>query len=408
MLSKNTTFTIVTKFGILLANFVLVVFSTRIWGSEGRGEIALVIANISIITIFSNIFCGSTVAYHASMVQREALLGISFAGAILVSLTGSIIFSAFFGSGYFLPLFLISLFMSLTTTVSSWWLGKNNLTKYNFLTLLIPLFIIIVLIILYFILNKTELNTYFTAYYFGLGIVFLVGISGLRMNDRIKTPVISKDETRSIFLYGLSNEFNYLIQFLNYRLSYYFIAMMLGLSNLGLFSIVVSISEAVWIISRSLSTVHFSNVINSDDHLKNRKETMAFAKQSFFISILLLAAGILVPDQIYQMIFGDEFTGIRRYILYMIPGIIAIAVSNLYGHYFAGTGRLNILRNKSLLGLIVSLFLLPVLIKKYQLTGACISLDISYLISSIYLWFVFRKEVKSGNSNFKNVKNKLT
>jgi O-antigen/teichoic acid export membrane protein len=108
-----------------------------------------------------------------------------------------------------------------------------------------------------------------------------------------------------------------------------------------------------------------------------------------------MAAAILVPDTIYQMIFGDEFTGIRKYILYLFPGIIAIAVSNLYGHYFAGTGRLNILRDKSLLGLAASLILLPLLVKKYQLTGACISLDVSYVLSSLYLWIRFSKEKKS-------------
>jgi len=80
MLSKNTTLTIIAKFVILLANFALVVFTTRMWGSEGRGEIALVLANITIITIFSNVFCGSTVAYHASRVQRETLLTLSFTG----------------------------------------------------------------------------------------------------------------------------------------------------------------------------------------------------------------------------------------------------------------------------------------------------------------------------------------
>jgi O-antigen/teichoic acid export membrane protein len=393
MLSKNTSLTIMTKFGILMANFALVVFSTRIWGSEGRGEIALVLANVSIINIFSNILCGSTVVFHASKARRDSLLAISFTWAVFVSLTGAAVFSVFFGSVYFMPLFMIALLMSLTTSVSSWWLGRNNIKVYNYLTLLNPLFILIALIILYLIFNKTTLNTYFTAYYIGLGIVLISGIFWILSQERIKTPEISLADTRNILIYGLSNEFNCLVQFLNFRLSYYFIATLLGLSSLGLFSVVVSISEAVWIISRSMSAVHFSNVINSEDQLKNRNETILYAKQSFIISTFLLLAGILIPDQIYQLVFGNEFTGIRRFLLYMVPGIIAIAVSNLYGHYFAGTGKLKVLRNKSLLGLAASVVLLPVMVKKYQLTGACISLNISYLISAFYLWFVFRKEV---------------
>lgn len=399
MLSKNTTLTIMTKFGILVSNFVLVVFSTRIWGTEGRGEIALVLANISIIGIFSNIFCGSTVAYHASRIQRDSLLAFSVAGALFVSLAGAIAFSIFFGFSYFVPLFLIAFLLSLNTSVSSWWLGKNKIRMYNILTLLNPFFILVSFLLLYFILSKTALNTYFNAYYIGLCAILLFGMAGLVASERIKTPSIEYSDARNIFRYGLSNEFNYLIQFLNYRLPYYFIATLLGLSNLGLFSVVVSISEAVWIISRSISTVHFSNVINTDDQLKNRRETIVLAKQSLLISLILLLAGILIPDSIYRLVFGDEFTGIRKYLLYLVPGIIAIAVSNLYGHYFAGTGKLKILRNKSIIGLVASLVLLPIMVKKYQITGACISMNISYLVSSLYLWFVFRREIKSEKVN---------
>jgi len=71
---------------------------------------------------------------------------------------------------------------------------------------------------------------------------------------------------------------------------------------------------------------------------------------------------------------------------------MAIAVSNLYGHYFAGIGKLTILRNKSLIGLAATIILLPLLINKYQLTGVCVTLNISYIASSVYLWYKFINE----------------
>jgi O-antigen/teichoic acid export membrane protein len=392
MLSKNTTFTIGSKIVILLANFILVVFSTHIWGSQGRGEIALVMANVSIISIFSNVFCGSTIAFHTPHQPRDFLLLVAFTGAVLISFSGAIIFSAVFGFIHFIPLFLISLFMSATTAISTYWLGKNNLKNYNIITTLSPIFILISLAVIYFIFNKPVIETYFHAYYIGYAIVLIMGVSGLLIPESFKIPEIKFSEIRKIFMYGANNEFNYLIQFLNYRLAYYFIVRILGLSSLGVFSVAVSITEAVWIISRSMSVVHFSNVINSDDKLKNRTETKVFLKQSFLISSLFIVILIIVPANLYRFIFGNEFTEVKKFIIYLIPGIISIAVTNLYGHYFAGTGRLKILRNKSLLGLAATLILLPVLINKFQLTGACITLNISYLLSSFYLWFKFSKE----------------
>lgn len=397
MLSKNTAFTIGSKFIILLANFALVVFSTRIWGSEGRGEIALVLANVSIISIFSNVFCGSSIAFHAPRQQREFLLLVSFSGSVFISLLGAIIFSSLFGIRYFLPLFLISFLMSLTTAISSYWLGKNNIRNYNLISIMSPVCILVSLVVLYFLFNKSAIDTYFQAYYTGTSAALCVGIAGLLIFKNFRVPELRFAGIKSIFNYGVKNEFNYLIQFLNYRLSYYFIANLLGLGELGVFSIVVSVSEAVWIISRSMSAVHFSNVVNSDDQFRSRQETVAFAKQSLWISLLILGISALIPRSLYQFIFGNDFSEVKKFIIMLSPGIISIAVSNLYGHYFAGTGKLKILRDKSLIGLAATIILLPLLMKKYLLTGVCISLNVSYFLSSFYLWFRFRKEGKQLN-----------
>lgn len=400
MLSRNTTITIVTKFLILATNFVLVVASTRLWGSEGRGEIALVLANISIIAIFGNIFCGSTVAFHTPVLRRDFLLTTGFTGALLVSLAGSLFFSVLYGFRYFAFLLLISFTLSLSTLFTSYWLGKNNLKNYNLLTLLNPLFILIILFVLYSWFNKTDITAYYHAWYIGTGSVSLLALAGILKGNPYKMPALNGNDLRRILNYGFKNEFNYLAQFLSYRLSYYFIAHILGFVKLGIFSVVVSVSEAVWIISRSMSAVHYSNVINSNDFIKSQKDTVVFARQSFIVSIVVLAVSVLVPGKIYQMVFGAEFGDVRKYILYLIPGIMAISVSNLYGHYFAGTGNLKIIRNKSLISLIAILISMPFLVKSFQLEGVCISMNISYILSSVYLWYYFRKEVK--RYNFKN------
>ncbi len=392
MLSRNTTQTIFSKFIILLANFGLVVFTTRIWGSEGRGEIALVIANVSIISIFSNIFCGSTIAWHAPRIRRNSLLILSLAGALVVSICGAFIFSLLFGFRYFLPLFLIAFLLSVTTSFSSYWLGNNNIKNYNLLTLMVPLLILGTLTAYYFIFRITSLNAIYLAYYSGICIALVLAVAILSKQEAFNAPEMSFPALKSILKYGLNNELNSFIQFLNYRLSYYFIIKLLGISELGIFSVAVAVSEAVWIISRSMSAVHFSNVINSGDPIKNRNETVAFAKQSLLISLIVLAVAVLLPETVYLLIFGEEFGDVKLLIMYLIPGVVAISVSNLFGHYFAGSGKLRVLTYKSLIGLAATLIILPFLIKNYQLTGVCIALNISYILSSLYLWLTFRKE----------------
>ena len=179
MLSKRTSGTILTKFLILAANFVLVVASTRLWGSEGRGEIALILANISIIAIFGNIFCGSTIAFHTPVLSRDILLTAGFAGALIVSLAGSLFFSFLFGFRYFPVLLPMAFSLSLFTLVTSYWLGKNNLMNYNLITLFNPLFILISLCVIYFLLDNTNLETYYYAWFIGTGSVSLLALAAL-------------------------------------------------------------------------------------------------------------------------------------------------------------------------------------------------------------------------------------
>jgi O-antigen/teichoic acid export membrane protein len=395
MFSRKAYFTITTKFLILFINFALVVFTTQIWGSEGRGIIAMVIADISIITIFSNIFCGSTIAYHAPRLSRNQLFTTAITGAILISTSGAFLFSFITGFEYFVPLIFISLILSLTAAIISYLLGKSEISKYNLVSLFGPLSIAIAILLLYFVLNKTTLTTYFLAYCLGSGTVLIAAIIWLFKKEPFKWSGMNLISIKKVLNYGVSHEINTLLQFLNYRISYYFVIKLLGIKQLGVFSIAVSISEAFWIISRGLSAIHFSNVINSDNSDDNRLETVSYVKQSFWVSLLLIGIAVLIPDSVYKFVFGFDFAETRILIIYLIPGIIAIAVSNLYDQYFSGTGNLKILTVKYSIGLALTIISLPLLIKHLDLKGVCISIDISYLLSSIFIWYMFKKSGRS-------------
>ncbi|MCF8374087.1 MAG: hypothetical protein K9H64_20865 [Bacteroidales bacterium] len=392
MLTKKTTLTIASKLVILFVNFILIVLQTQLWGSEGKGEIALVIANIALINIIANMSCGSTIAFHAPRMNREELLLMSFIGALALSLAGTLVFSFVLGFTYFKHLLVISVFMSLGNAITLYWLGKENIKWYNLLTLLAPVAILGFLFILYYLAGFHTVNAYFYAYYLGYGCIILIGLISLSFKQSFKWPVLSLAGFRKIMLYGFNNELNYFIQFLNYRLAYYFIEEWLGKSPLGVFSVAVSIAEAIWVVSKSMSVIHFSSVVNNPDQNDNIRRTKISARQSLWISLAVVVAMVLTPQSLFVYIFGSDFIEVKQYTIYLVPGIIAIAVSNLWGHYFAAVGKLNILRDKALVGLAATLVLSIILIPKYQLVGACITINVSYVLSSLYLWVLFLKE----------------
>jgi O-antigen/teichoic acid export membrane protein len=391
---NNTVVTVISKSVILLVNFFIVIVTTQLWGSTGRGEIALIIANVSIITILCNITCGSTIAFYSSKEDRDSLFFIALAGALILSLFGALISSLSIGLRYFIVLFIISFLSSLACSISMYWLGKNKIKLFNILSLSSPVSILIFLPVFYFIFKITSINAYFYAYFAGLGTVLIAGTMSLLRLESFKIPHLHIHDIRKIVTYGIKNESNNFIQFLNYRLSYFFIAKWLGLASLGIFSVAVACAEAIWIISRSMSALHFSNVINTKNQNTSITATKVLARQSFWISLIFMGILTLIPGSFFEYIFGNGFGSIKIYLIYLIPGIIAIAVSNLYDHYFSGTGKLNILIYKSIFGLIATLILLLLLTEKFHLTGVCISLNVSYLLSSFYLFYRFRRETE--------------
>ena len=394
MLLNKSLLTIFSKTAILLTNFLLVVITAQIWGSEGRGEIALIMANIAIIIIFNNISSGSTIAFNATKVNKFELLSTSFLGTLTTSVVGSILFSLFYGFDNFKHLLIISILTSLSNSLSLYYLGIKKIKWFNLLTFLNPISVLIFLFIIYYWVNITNINAFFYAFYLGYGIVLLIGFYNLFISKNVIFSLINKNNLKNILKYGFNNELSNLFQFLNYRLSYFFIAEIIDLQSLGVFSVAVAVAEATWIISKSMSTILFSEILNSKIRAKNLELTVKFAKQNFGFSVALSVVLFFIPNSIFIFIFGDNFIEVKTITTYLIPGIIFIATSNIFGHYFSGIGKLHILKNKSYYGFITTLITSIIFIPKYGILGACISLNASYLISSVYLFNMFLKDVK--------------
>lgn len=173
-----------------------------------------------------------------------------------------------------------------------------------------------------------------------------------------------------------------------------------GIASVGVFSIGVAFSESVWTISRSVSVILYSDIVNTADRQEAIKNTKFALKISFLLSLVLLLLMIAIPSWVYSSIFGKDFTGVKQIILYLSPGILAIASSNIVGHYFSAINQLRILNIKSFVGLFFTLALSLLLIPKFGILGACIATSVSYIVSSVILFYEFYKTSPFHVSDF--------
>lgn len=389
-MKQNTVLkTFFSRFLILILNFGLVIYTTNMWGSEGKGVISIVIADLTIISFFANIFAGSSISYFASKYKTEEILPFAYLWSIIVGVLIPVIFSfnhALEYSNYLIALCVLS---SLLAANVNLFVGQKNIQLFNFYTVLQQICHVVFIVLIIYVIKITSVDAYFIAQITCFGILFLISTIQVLKNGNFTKISFSKDIGSKLFNYGWKTQLSAFLQFLNYRLSFYFLEYFKGIVSVGIFSVGIAFSEAIWTVSRSLSVVLYADLVNNNNSNEAIEKTKVTLRVSFLITLLFLVIMLLIPAQFYAMIFGKEFTQTKEIILLLSPGILAIAVSNIIGYYFAGINKLRILNIKAIVGLVFTIISSFFIIPKWGILGACVVTTISYCLSSGLLFWRF-------------------
>jgi O-antigen/teichoic acid export membrane protein len=389
MYYKNILSTLFSKVSILILNFLIVILSTNLWGAGGKGIISIIIADMSIIAIINNVFAGSSVSYLIPKVGYSKLILPAYVWIFISTISCAFLFSTIGNHDHLLTLILITLLNSLVSLNLIVFVAKENIHLYNRYSLLSPLLLILFIAVFEFVLKMHSVNSY--AYSLILSQLIVYGLSWLKIKPFLKTNEIelSRDVACRALDYGWKNELSNFVQFLNYRLSFYFVLYYLGLKSVGLFSVGIALAESVWVICRSISTVIYAKMINTEDEKQRVELTVKSARISLVASLAVVAVLLVVPSGLYEYVFGSEFRGIKQLFILLIPGVISMSFSNIHGLFFAASNYMATLITKSLLGLISTIILSVILIPRWGMMGAGVVSSVTYFIPSVYILIVF-------------------
>lgn len=381
--------TFVSRFLILILNFGLVIYTTNQWGSEGKGVISIMVANLTVISFFANVFVGSSMSYFAKKFSTEEILPFAYLWSVCVGVAVSVIFSFNQASEYSSYLMILSVLSALLAANVNLFVGQQNIRMFNLYTVLQQVVHIVFIIFIIYLIRITSVEAYFIAQISCFGLLFLVSALQVLRYCNFKKLSFPKTVGYQLFDYGWKTQVSAFLQFLNYRLSFYFLEYFKGIASVGIFSVGIAFSEAVWTVSRSLSVVLYADVVNNKSSVEAIEKTKVSLKMSFLITVLFLVIMLIIPAQVYAMIFGKDFSRTKEIVLLLSPGILAIAVSNIIGYYFAGINKLRILNVKSLIGLVFTVISSFYIIPRWGIAGACIVTSISYILSSGILFWQF-------------------
>jgi O-antigen/teichoic acid export membrane protein len=395
-----------TKILAAALNFLIAIIISQTLGDTGKGTQALLLATISFILIFSDIICGASIIYLAPRHSFKKIFVASTVWAAIVAVIMGFAIGLFYPdleSDLVAHVAILSFISSLSSINFRFLVGKEEIKKANYNTLLQPVLMVLTLVIYYLGLKKTDIYGYVIALYAAYGGTFLLGVWMLRDEcanmchdkDREYGPVL-----KDLFKYGFLNQTGHFVQFFNLRLSYYLLDRFIDKGSVGVFSNAVSLAEAIWIISSSIALVQYARISNADDRAYAQKLTLDLSKICFAISALAVIVLALLPPQVYIFVFGPEFGAMTEIIRILTPGVLFYCIFLILGHYYSGTGRYQMNTFAALCGLAATCVLGFTLIPKYGVTGAAITSAVSYTVNAIFLFVFFLKESHFKGSDF--------
>jgi len=392
---KNILSTIFTKGFVAIINLALLLISSKLLGSDVRGQISLLILNIAIIQLVNEIFTGYSLVYFIpkSNLKKIYAFGIGWSVTCTLICTGILmllflVFKLGFNESW-IHLTILSFIIILHSFHGVIILAKEKIKAYNLLNFLQPFILLISLVSSIFIFNIKTVDSYIISLYASFGISLVA--SSIQMFT-IFSKYLSEHivfEPVKILKNGFYNQLANLSHMLSNRYNFY----LLGNTVLvGVFSSSSSLIESIWIISSSVSPIILTHIANSSNHVNNSKLTFLLAKLCFLLSCVLVIVLFFIPNNFFTFLLGKDFSETKTIMMYLSPGILFISFSTIISHYFAGLGKQKNIVLANGLGLLSTIIFSPVFISRYQLIGACYATTISYFISSIVLLLFFMRE----------------
>ena len=395
-----------TKITAAVINFLIAVILSQVLGDTGKGTQALLLATITFILIFSEIVCGASIIYLAPRHSFKKILVASVAWAAFIAVVMGFALWLFYpklAPELIAHVAILSFISSLSNINFRFLVGREEIKKANYNTLLQPVLMILTLVVYYLLLKKTDIYGYVIGLYVAYGGTFLLGVWMLRneyANLRHDHDNDYHEVLKDLFKYGFLNQTGHFVQFFNLRLSYYLLKEYINVGRVGVFSNAVSLAEAIWIISSSIALVQYARIANASDRAYAQRLTLDLSKICLVISAMAVLVLCLLPSEVYVFVFGPDFGEMAGIIRILAPGILFYCIFLILGHYYSGIGRYQMNTFAALCGLVATFACGFTLIPRYDVTGAAITSAVSYTVNALFLFIIFLKESHFKGKDF--------
>jgi O-antigen/teichoic acid export membrane protein len=390
--------TVFTRVASTFLNFLLALIIARHAGPVVKGEVTLLITTVWFIMFLSNILGGPVLVFVIPRTGIDKLLGPAYVWALLVSLLSFAVLwlVPLHNTNYIIQITAISLLSSIISIHHTLLLAKQEINKANALSILILTLQTVGVFICFYLLNVH--SAYAFIYSTIAAHVIGVAVSLTYMWSHVQkiqlTSLTITSELKLLIRHGFLYQLVEILQLLNLRYYFFQLGLQQGNKYLGIYSIGISILESVWLIPRSIATVHYISTANSNEVQLEANRTLRLAAGSFALCLVALTILWLTPNDIFVFVFGEGFSDVKHSVRFLFPGILVYSLWIVVSSFYFGTGRYKPVLFSSLVGVISLIVCSTLLIPQYVMSGAGLAATISFTLATLTLAFYFQKEVR--------------
>lgn len=372
-------------------NLVMVLLTARYLGAAVRGEISLLVASLNMSLHVVGLAGGAALMYLVPRFSPALLYRITFGWMLLVVGMAYPVLKAF-GQDQGLSMgiwWLILLLFNLANVNRYMLLAFRKIELDNRLGIAFGLVQLALLIALLGWGGARNLWLFTQLLLWANGLLLLVSSFFVYKNWPVAPVTTTNGVWKAMFGQGFWAQTANITQFFSYRLSFYLLEDHLGVAAVGIYGVAVSLAEALWIISRSISLVQMSEIANSTDLTQQHKLTAQWSRANFWLTSLALIPLVMLPDAWLTWVFGSQFEGISSVVVFLAPGILALSASNILTHHFAGKGLYKLNAAVSGVTLLILVAVLEPLLDLWGLQGAGLAQSLAYLAGWLFAALVF-------------------
>ena len=413
----NSFLTVIRQVLSIIFGLFAMIIIARVLGSSGQGQYTLAILLPTMLyTLLNSGLSISTVFYIGQKKYSDCqIYSTNLFTSLLLSITSIFIglIIIFFFKDYFFESLTVKLLLYTLLIIpllftqknlQTIFQGKEDFEKFNMIVILNQLGLLLFAVLFVLVL---DMGVFGAVLSFAMSqfLMLFASFYFLKVYYNLLLPSqVSMNYAKDSLIFGLKGHISNVLSFINYRIDIFIIAYFLDDIAVGLYSVAVLISERIWLVSQSVSSVLFARVANLSDDAERNKFTSLASRNTLLITFvggLILA---LVSNWFINLFFGESYSQSVIPFLYLIPGVVIFSMSKVLANDFIGRGYPQINTYIAFVTALCNLGLNFWLIPKYGIKGAAIATTSSYLLDALMKSCYFSSKNNISFSEFYIIK----